>query len=127
MPTVLAGPDVRSLNSRPTGRGGPSASCGTLRVQPARGVWGMGAKIEPEPQVPPPGGASQGSSHLHLVSAAASTAQKIPDKRSLSEAELVQARKVFAGGLKYEVVRVEKMGGFTELLNGSRAYTMGNT
>jgi len=87
----------------------------------------MGAKIEPESQLPPPGGASQGSSHLHLVSAAASTAQKIPDKRSLSEAELVQARKVFAGGLKYEVVRVEKMGGFTELLNGSRAYTMGNT
>jgi hypothetical protein len=61
------------------------------------------------------------------VSAAASTPQKIPDKRSLSESELVAARRVFAGGLKYEVVRVEKMGSFTELINGSRAYTMGNT
>jgi hypothetical protein len=87
----------------------------------------MGAKIEPEPQVPPPGGASQGSSHLHLASAATSTAQKIPDKRSLSEAELVAARKVFGEGLKYPLVRVEKMGSFTELINGSRAYTLGNT
>ena len=87
----------------------------------------MGAKIEPEPQVPPPGGASQGSSHLHLVNGAVSPSQKIPDKRSLSEAELVAARKVFGVGLKYEAVRVEKMGSFTELINGSRAYTLGNT
>jgi hypothetical protein len=86
----------------------------------------MAAKIEPEPQVPPPGGAAQGAPHLHLVSAATSTAQKIPDKRPLSEAELVAARKVFGAGLKYELVRVEKMGSFTELINGSRAYTMGN-
>jgi hypothetical protein len=87
----------------------------------------MGAKIEPESQVPPPGGASQPSSHLHLVSAATSPTQKIPDKRKLSEAELIAARKVFGAGLKYEVVSVEKMGSFTELINGSRAYTMGNT
>jgi hypothetical protein len=87
----------------------------------------MGAKIEPESQVPPPGGAQQGSPHLHVVSAATSTAQKLPDKRPLSEAELVHSRKVFAGGLKYEAVSVEKMGSFTELINGSRAYTLGNT
>lgn len=87
----------------------------------------MGAKIEPESQVPPPEGASPASSHLHLVSAATSSAQKIPDKRKLSEAELVGARKVFGAGLKYEAVSVEKMGSFTELLNGSRAYTLGNT
>jgi hypothetical protein len=85
----------------------------------------MGAKIEPESQASPPGGPA--SSNLHLVNGATSTAQKIPDKRSLSEAELVAARKVFASGLKYDVVRVEKMGSFLELLNGSRAYTKGNT
>ena len=83
----------------------------------------MGAKIEPEPQAAPP----QGSSALHLANAEPSTAPKIPDKRSLSESEIEAARKVFATGLKYEPVRIEKMGGFTELLNGSRAYTWGNT
>jgi hypothetical protein len=62
-----------------------------------------------------------------VVSAATSTAQKIPDKRKLSEAELAAARKVFGAGLKYEAVSVEKMGSFTELINGSRAYTLGNT
>jgi hypothetical protein len=87
----------------------------------------MGAKIEPEPQAPPPPGAPQGSSTLHTVSAEPGTTQKIPNKRSLSEAELEAARKVFASGLKYGSVRIEKMGGFTELINGSRAYTLGNT
>lgn len=86
----------------------------------------MGAKIEPEPQAAPPG-APQDSPPLHLASDATTTAQKIPDKRPLSEAELVAARKVFASGIKYESVRIEKMGGFMELLNGSRAYTLGNT
>jgi hypothetical protein len=87
----------------------------------------MGAKIEPEPQASPPSGDPQGSPNLHVVSADPSAAPKIPDKRPLSESELVAARKVFASGLKYEPVRIEKMGGFTELLNGSRAYTLGNT
>jgi hypothetical protein len=87
----------------------------------------MGAKIEPEPQASPSPGAPQGSPNLHVVSAATSTTAKIPDKRPLSEAELVAARKVFASGVKYESVRIEKMGGFMELLNGSRAYTLGNT
>lgn len=88
----------------------------------------MGAKIEPEPQVPPTGGGtSQPSSHLHLVNAATTATQKIPDKRKLSGAELGAARKVFSAGLKYELVSVEKMGSLTELINGSRAYTLGNT
>jgi len=86
----------------------------------------MGAKIEPEPQAPPPAGAPQGSPTLHEVSAEPAITGKIPDKRPLSELELVAASKVFATGLKYESVRIEKMGGFTELLNGSRAYTLGN-
>jgi uncharacterized protein DUF4157 len=76
----------------------------------------MGAKIEPEPQDSPPQGAPQPS-----------TTQKIPDSRSLSEAEIDAARKVFGSSIKYESVRIEKMGGFTELINGSRAYTLGNT
>lgn len=87
----------------------------------------MGAKIEPEPQAPPPPGAPQGSPTLHTVGDEPGTTQKIPDKRSLSESELEAARKVFASGLKYESVRIEKMGGFTELINGRRAYTLGNT
>jgi hypothetical protein len=87
----------------------------------------MGAKIEPEPQASPSSEAQPGSPTLHVVSDAASTAQKIPDKRRLSESELVAARKVFASSIKYEAVSVEKMGGFTEVINGSRAYTLGNT
>jgi Domain of unknown function (DUF4157) len=87
----------------------------------------MGAKIEPEPQAAPPQGAPQGSPPLQLASAEPSTTQKIPDKRSLSESEIEAARKVFSSGIKYESVRIEKMGGFTELINGSRAYTLGNT
>lgn len=87
----------------------------------------MGAKIEPETQASSSSGEAQGSSNLHVVSDTESTARKIPDKRPLSESELVAARKVFASGLRYEPVRIEKMGGFTELLNGSRAYTLGNT
>jgi hypothetical protein len=70
----------------------------------------MGAKIEPE-----------------LTGEEPSTAPKMPDKRSLSEAEIESARKVFGASIKYESVRIEKMGGFTELINGSRAYTLGNT
>jgi hypothetical protein len=87
----------------------------------------MGAKIEPEPQAAPPQGAPQGSPPLQLASAEPSTTQKIPDKRSLSESEIEAARKVFSSSIKYESVRIEKMGGFTELINGSRAYTLGNT
>jgi hypothetical protein len=87
----------------------------------------MGAKIEPEPQASPSSDAQPGSPTLHVVSGATSTAQKIPDKRRLSESELVAARKVFASSIKYEAVSVEKMGGFTEVINGSRAYTLGNT
>jgi hypothetical protein len=87
----------------------------------------MGAKIEPESQVPPPGGAADASPHLHMASAATSPPQKIPDKRKLSEDELVSARKVFGAGLKYEAVSVEKIGSVIELINGGRAYTLGNT
>ncbi len=87
----------------------------------------MGAKIEPDPQPFLTLEAIQGSPNLHLVSAATSTSQKIPDKRPLSEAEQALARKVFGSGIRYESVRIEKMGGFMELLNGSRAYTLGNT
>jgi Domain of unknown function (DUF4157) len=83
----------------------------------------MGAKIEPEPQASPPSGAPP----LQVVSGVTSTAQKLPNKRPLSESELVAARKVFAAGLKYPPVSIEKMGSFLELLNGSRAYTTGNT
>lgn len=86
----------------------------------------MGAKIEPEPQATPPQAGGQVVPGIHLVSGVTGTAQKIPDKRSLSESELQQARKVFGSGLNYTPVRVEKMGSFTEFLNGSRAYTMGN-
>ena len=88
----------------------------------------MGAKIEPETQdSPPPGAAPQGTPALHVVSDTTDTAQKIPGKRPLSESELAAARKVFGSGLKYESVRIEKMGGFIEVLARSRAYTLGNT
>ncbi|MBN1204258.1 MAG: DUF4157 domain-containing protein [Myxococcaceae bacterium] len=87
----------------------------------------MGAKIEPEPPLSPSEGAPQSGSNLHLVSGATGTAQKMPDKRPLSEAELQMARKVFAEGLNYSPIRIEKMGSFIELINGSRAYTTGNS
>jgi hypothetical protein len=55
------------------------------------------------------------------------TTVKLPDKRPLSENELQAARKVFASSLNYLLVRIEKMGTLTELINGNRAYTLGNS
>lgn len=87
----------------------------------------MGAKIEPESPASPSGGSQQGASGLHAVSSATGTTVSLPDKRPLSENELHAARKVFVSALDYLSVRVEKMGALTELINGSRAYTIGNT
>ncbi|WP_224240723.1 hypothetical protein [Hyalangium gracile] len=87
----------------------------------------MGAKIEPEPQASPPSGATPQAPPIQVVSGAVSATAKQPNKRSLSESELLAARKVFASGLNYTPVRIEKMGSFTELINGSRAYTAANS
>ena len=86
----------------------------------------MGAKIEPEPQAAPPNGPRQ--PQLQAVSADASTtSQKLPDKRPLSDTELVAARKVFGSALNFPPVRIERMGAVIEFFNGSRAYTTGNS
>jgi hypothetical protein len=87
----------------------------------------MGAKIEPDTQAAPPEGGGQAVPGVNLVSGVTSTAQKLPDKRPLSDSELQAARKVFVSGLNYTPVRIEKMGSFIELINGSRAYTLGNS
>ncbi|WP_224373104.1 hypothetical protein [Hyalangium versicolor] len=86
----------------------------------------MGAKIDPEPHSPSQGNPSK-APHLHLVSAASPPVQKLPNKRPLNDSELLAARKVFASAIQYPLVRIEKMGSFTELINGSRAYTLANS
>lgn len=86
----------------------------------------MGAKIEPESSATPPEG-TPGGPVLHAVSSAVGTTVNLPDKRPLSEIELQAARKVFVSSLDYLLVRIEKMGTILELINGSRAYTAGNS
>jgi hypothetical protein len=88
----------------------------------------MGAKLE-SPESPPssPEGEKPSAANLHSTRAAASASQKLPDKRPLSEAEIHMAHKLFAAGLNYPLVRLTRMGSFIEAINGSRAYTMGNT
>jgi hypothetical protein len=86
----------------------------------------MGAKIEPE-SVPSPPEGSQQAKPLHAVGSATGTLIKMPDKRPLNESELQAARKVFASALNYPLVRIEKMGSLTELINGGRAYTTGHS
>ncbi|MDY7231444.1 eCIS core domain-containing protein [Hyalangium rubrum] len=87
----------------------------------------MGAKLEPPETNAAPAEPSKPSGPIHLVNAAASSAQKLPDTRPLSEVEVQLLRKVFDAGLKYPPLRLTRMGSFTELINGSRAFTLGNT
>jgi hypothetical protein len=88
----------------------------------------MGARVDsPETPDSPPEGTKQESPNLHLVNAATSTPQALPDKRPLTEAEIQMLRKVFDAGLNYPVVRLTRMNRLIEVLNGSRAYTLGNT
>lgn len=87
----------------------------------------MGAKLEsPETNAAPPE-PGQPAEPLRLLSTAAASAQKLPDTRPLAKAEIDLLRKVFEAGLQYLPVRLTRMGSFTEAINGSRAFTLGNT
>ncbi len=83
----------------------------------------MGARLEsPEtPEAP-----SEGRPPAEPLRLAA-TAEKLPDKRPLSEYELTMVRKVFGAGLRYPPIRLSRMGSFIATINGNRAYTYGNT
>jgi hypothetical protein len=84
----------------------------------------MGAKLEsPES---PASEAEKPAEPLRLVNAASSL-QRLPGTRPLQKSEELLLRKVFGASLRYPLVRLTRMSALVAAVNGSRAYTLGNT
>ena len=83
------------------------------------------------PRTPPEQQGEEGARDLHVVGeasgSATATSASSADNRPLKELEVRVLRKVFGEGLSYGPVRLVRMSNVVAMINGSRAFVLGNS